>query len=76
MVIKYLIIIQLVNAVTARDNDIWLLALLQEIDVLIHGIRCSAVPPAVIHGYCRIEYKQSALFAPEIPPLGGAQMLV
>ena len=72
VVFQHLVVIHLVYTVTGYDDHIWLMALLEEIQVLPDGIRRSPVPEAVIRGHCRCKYKQAALFSSEIPPLGGA----
>ena len=76
MVFQNLVVIQLINAVTRGDNYIWLMALLEELDILIKCIRCSLVPVAVRCCNGRSEYKQTSLLSSEIPPLALVQMLV
>lgn len=53
------------------DDYVGLMALLQKIDVLIHGVRRPQKPVAVICRNGRREHVQAALFSPEVPPLGG-----
>lgn len=74
--IKDRVEVLLVYAVTAGDNYIRLVAALEEIYVLLHGIGSTAVPPAVVGCDSRRKQEQSALLAAEIPILGGIQMFI
>ena len=70
------VVIKLINAVARSDNHVGLMAVAQEVKVLIHGISRAAVPEAVLLGDGRCEEVQTALLAAEVPPLRRIQVLV
>ena len=76
MVFQNLVVIQLVHAVTGRDHNVRLMAFLQEIQILVDGVRGSSVPVAVGGGDGGGEYKQTTLLPAKIPPLGGTEMFI
>ena len=57
MVFQHLIVVQLVYTVAGSNDHVWLMAFLQEIQVLIDGICRTAVPEAVVRGNRRCEIR-------------------
>ena len=72
VIFQDLVVVQLVNAVARRDDNIGLMAVLQEGQVLVQSVRCTAVPVVGLRGDGGREHVHSALLSSEIPPLGGA----
>ena len=70
VVFQDVIVIHLVHRITGCDNDVRLMALLQEIEILINRIRGSPVPVTIFQCNGWGEYKKSPLLSSEIPPLG------
>ena len=52
------------------------MAALEKCQILIDGIRGAPIPIAVLRRHGGSENEQSPLLAPEVPPFGGAEMLV
>ena len=70
MIFQNFVIVHLVDTVAGCDHNIRLMAVLQELKVLVDGICGSLIPETVLLGDGRCKYKQAALFSSEIPPFG------
>lgn len=68
MIIQQFIVINLVDAVTACNDDVRLMAALQPFKILVHSVCRTTIPPAVVCCDRRGEYKQTALLSTKIPP--------
>ena len=74
--LEHLCVVELVDAVAGSDDDIWLMRLLQKIEVLIQCVGGATEPVAVLCGDGRCINIQTALLTTEIPPLRGGKVLV
>lgn len=73
VMLEHLCVVELVDAVAGSDDDIWLMRLLQKIEVLIQCVGGATEPVAVLCGDGRCINIQTTLLTTEIPPLRGGR---
>ena len=67
VVVQHLVVVHLVNVVAGEDEDIFRVVHVDEVDVLIDGVGCSAVPFSAFPFLIRRQYKYTAIGYIKVP---------